>query len=166
MTTMEAEEHVQNIRGSVRPQHVDERRAPCRSCWLLLMLVPAQVLLRSAPPDKNKELDIVFYRPPADRDSRAHGRFLCREATSAAGSAAGRACTRAETETERSGWSRRAWETGTRRQVRRRAFRWSRSHSRRSGKAGILAFKDKFASLCTGQGRAASRSRCALRRRR
>jgi hypothetical protein len=29
----------------------------------LLMLVPAQVLLRSAPPE-NKELDIVFYRPP------------------------------------------------------------------------------------------------------
>src|SRR5690349_6756626 len=28
----------------------------------LVMLVPAQVLLRSAPP--NKELDIVFYRPP------------------------------------------------------------------------------------------------------
>src|SRR5215510_8908722 len=27
-----------------------------------LMLIPAQVLLRSAPP--NKELDIVFYRPP------------------------------------------------------------------------------------------------------
>src|SRR5262245_30801302 len=28
----------------------------------LLMLIPAQVLLRSEPP--NKELDIVFYRPP------------------------------------------------------------------------------------------------------
>jgi len=28
----------------------------------LLMLIPAQVLLRSAPP--NRELDIVFYRPP------------------------------------------------------------------------------------------------------
>ena len=28
----------------------------------VLMLIPAQVLLRSAPP--NKELDIVFYRPP------------------------------------------------------------------------------------------------------
>src|SRR5205823_8417039 len=27
-----------------------------------LMLIPAQVLLRSEPP--NKELDIVFYRPP------------------------------------------------------------------------------------------------------
>src|SRR5207342_3292651 len=28
----------------------------------VLLLIPAQVLLRSAPP--NKELDIVFYRPP------------------------------------------------------------------------------------------------------
>src|SRR5688572_17623067 len=28
----------------------------------VLMLIPAQVLLRSEPP--NKELDIVFYRPP------------------------------------------------------------------------------------------------------
>src|SRR5438067_12092475 len=28
----------------------------------VLMLIPAQVLLRSAPP--NKELDIDFYRPP------------------------------------------------------------------------------------------------------
>ncbi|PYS10542.1 MAG: hypothetical protein DMG17_24585, partial [Acidobacteria bacterium] len=27
-----------------------------------LMLIPAQLLLRSEPP--NKELDIVFYRPP------------------------------------------------------------------------------------------------------
>src|SRR5262252_3303944 len=29
---------------------------------VVLMLIPAQVLLRSQPP--NKELDIVFYRPP------------------------------------------------------------------------------------------------------
>src|SRR5215471_17355246 len=29
---------------------------------VLLLLIPAQVLLRSEPP--NKELDIVFYRPP------------------------------------------------------------------------------------------------------
>src|SRR5438034_6046560 len=28
----------------------------------VLMLIPAQVLLRSEPP--NKELDLVFYRPP------------------------------------------------------------------------------------------------------
>src|SRR5262245_5779366 len=32
---------------------------------LLLMLLPAEMLLRSAPPDtKKEELDIVFYRPP------------------------------------------------------------------------------------------------------
>src|SRR5262245_47856364 len=30
----------------------------------VLMLVPAAGLLRSAPPKKNVELDIVFYRPP------------------------------------------------------------------------------------------------------
>src|SRR5215475_12703405 len=29
---------------------------------VVLMLIPAQVLLRSQPP--NKELDVVFYRPP------------------------------------------------------------------------------------------------------
>ena len=43
---------------------------------VLLMLVPAQALLRSAPPEKN-EVDIVFYRPPADRGPRARGPASC-----------------------------------------------------------------------------------------
>src|SRR5260370_40275620 len=53
---------------------------------VLLMIIPAQLLLRSEPP--NKELDIVFYRPPESAvKSRAASRPMPR-GTSEAGAPA------------------------------------------------------------------------------
>ena len=76
----------------------------------VLMLIPAQALLRSEPP-KGKELDIVFYRPPEIAVTRARG-FAgpVPEERLRPVPQQGRLHPR-ETETERPCRSRHAWQT-------------------------------------------------------
>src|SRR6266702_1108636 len=89
---------------------------------VLLMIIPAQLLLRSETP--NKELDIVFYRPPEIAvEARAVSRPMPR-GTSEAGSPPGAPAPA----------------------LKPRPHAPARPESK-VGKAGILAFKDKFASL-------------------
>src|SRR6266498_2130680 len=73
----------------------------------LLMLVSASLLLHTAP-QKKREVDVVFYRPPSVAvPARAS---TCRRKDR--GPARG-ASTRTETETECSGRPGRAWKAGT-----------------------------------------------------
>src|SRR5260370_20506506 len=108
----------------------------------VLMLIPAQLLLRSEPP--NKELDIVFYRPP---EIAAKARSVSRpmpKGTSEAGSPPGAPAPalkpkpNAPAGPDRSGKAELppGPETG-----------FPVDPTPKVGNVGILAFKDKFASL-------------------
>jgi hypothetical protein len=108
----------------------------------VLMLIPAQLLLRSEPP--NKELDIVFYRPPEiAAKARAVSRPMPRGA-SEAGSPPGAPAPalkpkpNAPAGPDRSGKAELppGPETGL-----------PVDPKPKVGNVGILAFKDKFASL-------------------
>jgi len=109
-----------------------------------LMLIPAQVLLRSEPP--NKELDIVFYRPPEIAvNARAVSRPMPR-GTSEGGSPPGapapalkpRPNAPAGPDLPGKAELPPGPEVG---------FPVEPKPEPKVGKAGILAFKDKFASL-------------------
>jgi len=108
----------------------------------VLMLIPAQLLLRSEPP--NKELDIVFYRPPEiPVNSRAVSRPIPRGA-SEAGSPSGAAAPALKPKPNAPAGPDLAGkaelppgpEVGVPVEPKPKV-----------GNAGILAFKDKFASL-------------------
>src|SRR5216683_3708514 len=108
----------------------------------VLMLIPAQLLLRSEPP--NKELDIVFYRPPEIAvKARAVSRPMPK-GTSEAGSPPGAPAPalkpklNAPAGPDRPGKAELppGAETG-----------FPVDPKPKVGNAGILAFKDKFASL-------------------
>src|SRR5213594_3534393 len=110
-----------------------------------LMLIPAQLLLRSEPP--NKELDIVFYRPPEIAvKPRAVSLPTPRGTTAAAGSPPGAPAPalkpkpNAPAGPDRPGTAELppGPEVG---------FPVEPKPEPKVGKAGILAFKDKFASL-------------------
>ena len=110
-----------------------------------LMLIPAQVLLRSEPP--NKELDIVFYRPPEIAvKPRAVSLPTPRGTTAAAGSPPGAPAPALKPKPNAPAGPDRPGpaelppgpEVG---------FPVEPKPEPKVGKAGILAFKEKFASL-------------------
>jgi len=110
VTTMEAKSIFKNVRGSDGPQHGEEPSDPCLRYGRADGLTGASAVSQRAP---NKELDIVFYRPPEIAvNSRTVSRPMPRGA-SEAGSPTGGACTCAETEAERPGRSRPGWQSGT-----------------------------------------------------
>jgi hypothetical protein len=107
-----------------------------------LMVIPAQALFRSEPP--NKELDIVFYRPPEIAiNSRAVSRPIPREAT-ASGSPSGAAAPALKPKPNVPAGpdlaGRAELPLGPEVSV-------PVEPKPKVGNAGILAFKDKFASL-------------------
>src|SRR5262249_51991605 len=132
---------------------------------ILLMLVPAGALLRSAPP--KKELDIVFYRPstipiPAPDPPGPRPAPCATNDSGRAPAGARGACTRGETETERPARSRPAWIAGTP----------TRSGGERSRGPAATAqgWKGRYPGIQgqdrepgNRQDRAESRCRCALR---
>ena len=105
-----------------------------------LMVIPAQALFRSEPP--NKELDIVFYRPPEiPVNSRTVSRPMPRggsEATPGAPAPALKPKPNAPAGPDMSGKAELppGPEVGSPAEAKQKV-----------GSAGILAFKDKFASL-------------------
>jgi hypothetical protein len=109
---------------------------------LLFLLLPAQMLLRSAPTDKNKELDIVFYRPPAVAIPASAVPISVPRAKIAAGSPAGAPAPAANPKPNAPDGPDKPGkpelppgpEEGY-------------AVKEKVGKSGILAFKDKFASL-------------------
>src|ERR1051325_3649343 len=109
----------------------------------VLMLIPAQVLLRSEPP--NKELDLVFYRPPEIARPRTVSVPPAR-GNDAAGSLPGAPAPAVKPKPNAPAGPDRLGkaelppgpEVG---------FPVEPKPEPRAGKAGILAFKDKIASL-------------------
>src|SRR5215831_6158562 len=107
---------------------------------LVLMLIPAQVLLRSQPP--NKELDMVFYRPPeiavkAEAGSRP---MRSSEAASPAGAPAPALKPRPNARPGPDLAGKAELPPGP-------EAGYPAEAKSKVGNAGILAFKDKFASL-------------------
>src|SRR6266581_4480350 len=110
-----------------------------------LMLIPAQVLLRSQPP--NKELDIVFYRPPEIAvKPRAVSLPTPRGTTAAGGSPPGAPAPALKPKPNAPAGPDRPGpaELPPGPQV---GFPVEPKPEPKVGKSGILAFKEKFASL-------------------
>jgi len=110
-----------------------------------LMLIPAQLLLRSEPP--NKELDIVFYRPPEIAvKPRAVSLPTPRGTTAAAGSPPGAPAPALKPKPNAPAGPDRPGpaELPPGPQV---GFPVEPKPEPKVGKSGILAFKEKFASL-------------------
>src|SRR5215475_5473239 len=109
-----------------------------------LMLIPAQVLLRSEPP--NKELDIVFYRPPEIAVKPRAVSLPISRGTNEAGSAPGEPAPALKPKpTATAGPDRHGpAELPPGPEV---GFPVEPKPEPKAGKAGILAFKDKIASL-------------------
>src|SRR5881296_1846079 len=110
----------------------------------LLMLIPAQVLLRSAPP--NRELDIVFYRPPEIEVKAQPVSSPMPRGANDAGSPPGAPARALKPKPNApAGPDRRGpAELPPGPEV---GFPVEPKPEPKVGKAGILAFKDKFASL-------------------
>ncbi len=110
----------------------------------LLMLIPAQTLLHSAPP--NKQLDIVFYRPPEIAVPARAVPLSPSRATTAAGSPAGAPAPARNPKPDLpagpDGPGKPELPPGP--EV---GYPAETQPEQKVGKAGILAFKDKFASL-------------------
>ncbi len=111
---------------------------------LMLVLVPAQMMLRSAPP--NKQVDIVFYRPPEiEVPAPAVPPALARGTTAAGsppGSPAPALKPRPSAPAGPDGPGKPELPPGP-----EEGFRAEPQPETKVGKPGILAFKDKFASL-------------------
>src|SRR5688572_6390826 len=113
---------------------------------LLLMLVSTQVVLHSEPPKKNEELDIVFYRPPAV-EVPVHAVPVPPRPTVAgipAGAPAPAVKPRPNAPDGPDGPGKPDLPSGPEESYRVEA---EPQPERKAGKAGILAFKDKFTSL-------------------
>src|SRR5438445_2295118 len=110
----------------------------------VLMLIPAQVLLRSAPP--NKELDIVFYRPPEIEVKARPVSLPMPRGTNEAGSPPGAPAPALKPKPNApAGPDRRGpAELPPGPEV---GFPVEPKPEPKVGKTGILAFKDKIASL-------------------
>src|SRR5512146_692663 len=112
----------------------------------LLMLVSAQTLLRSAPP--NKQLDIVFYRPPEIEVPAPAVPVPLARGTTEAGSPPGAPAParnpRPDAPAGPDGPGKPKLPPGPEEGV---AAEAQPQPEQKVGKAGILAFKDKFASL-------------------
>ena len=130
---------------------------------VVLMLIPAQVLLRSEAP--NKELDIVFYRPAGDPSQRT-SRFASDAARDdCAGSPPGAPAPALKPKPNAPPGpdlpGKAELPPGP-----EMGFPVEPKPESNVGKAGILALKDKIASLAQDTVVVASRSRCASRCRR
>ena len=110
----------------------------------LLILVGAQTLLRSAPTKKERELDIVFYHPPAIAVPAAP--LPLPRGTTAAGAPAGAPAPAVKRKPNAPAGPDRPGKPelppGP-----EEGFKAEAPPEPKAGKAGILAFKDKFASL-------------------
>ena len=129
---------------------------PSRGMWtslaihvflmVLLLLVSGQALLRSAPP--NREVDIVFYRPPEIAITAAAVPRPLPRATAAAGSGLGApapaAKPRPNAPSGPDGPGKPDLPSGPEEGYR---VETQPEPQPKVGNAGILAFKDKFASL-------------------
>jgi hypothetical protein len=109
-----------------------------------LMLIPAQVLLRSEPP--NRELDIVFYRPPEIAVKARAVSLPIPAGTDAAGSPPGAPAPALKPKPNAPAGPDKPGEAelppGP-----EMGFPVEPKPEPKAGKAGILAFKDKIASL-------------------
>src|SRR5512142_252826 len=112
----------------------------------LLMLVPGQALLRSAP--RKKQLDIVFYRPPAIKVAAPAVPLPVPRGTTAAGLPAGAPAPALKPKPNApagpDGPGKPELPSGPEQGFRADA---QPEPPPKVGKAGILAFKEKFASL-------------------
>ena len=151
MTTMETKRSMFKAFGAPSGRSMLTSVAIHVPVLALLMLLPAQALLRSAA--TKKEIDIVFYRP-------ARGRASSGARDGSGWGPTGGACTRAETETERRARPRPAWETGT--PARSGGGRSRGPAATAEGwKRGHPGIQGQVREPGTGQDRAASRSRAA-----
>jgi hypothetical protein len=107
---------------------------------LLLLIVPAKMLLPSTPP--RKELDIVFYRAPKIEVPAPVVQPSVKEKTSAAGAPAPALNPRPNTPPGPDRPGRPELPPGP---------DAAQQQQQKVGRAGILAFKDQFASLATDQ---------------
>jgi hypothetical protein len=107
---------------------------------LLLLIVPAKMLLPSKPP--RKELDIVFYRAPKIEVPAPVVQPSVKERTSAAGAPAPALHPRPNTPPGPDRPGRPDLPPGP---------DAAAQQAEKAGRAGILAFKDQFASLATDQ---------------
>src|SRR5215831_8819150 len=114
---------------------------------IVVMLLPAQVLLKSATP--RKEIDIVFYRPPEIRLPARAIPLPLTKATSTAGSPAGAPAPAAKPRPNAppgpDGIGRPELPSGPVESVKVEAQ--PQPQPKKPGSSGILAFKDKLASL-------------------
>src|SRR5206468_5198921 len=101
-------EHVNDIRGSVRPQHADELRVPCRRAGLAAAGTGGGVAPQRAPQETDRHR---LLSSTADQDPRAR-EPASSTARDESGRASGGARARAKAETERLTRPRQAWETG------------------------------------------------------
>ena len=163
MTTMEVEEHFQNIRGSDGPQHGDEPRAPCPRAGRADAHTGASAASQRAPQQRTRHR---LLSSTGDR-GQAASRFAsrCREGRVTAGSPPGAPAPALKPKPNAPAGPDRPGkaelppgpEVG---------FPVEPKPEPKVGNAGILAFKDKIASLAQDTVVRASRSRCASRCRR
>ncbi len=144
MTTMETVRRMFKTAGAPSARSMLKSLALHVLVLALLMLVPGQALLRSAPP--NKQLDIVFYRPPEIKVPVPAAPLPVSRGTTAAGSPAGSPAParnpRPELPPGPDGPGKPELPPGP--EV---GYPSEVQPEQKVGKAGLLAFKDKFASL-------------------
>jgi hypothetical protein len=111
----------------------------------VLMLIPAQMLLRSEPP--NKELDIVFYRPPEIAVKPIAVSVATPKGTNEAGSPPGAPAPARKPKPNAPAGPDLPSKSAELPPGPAVGFPVEPKPEPKVGKAGILAFKDKFASL-------------------
>src|SRR5947209_2221970 len=137
---------METARTKLKPSGAPSTRSMLKSmaihCLVLaiLLLVPAKVLLPSKPP--SKELDIVFYRAPKIEVPTPVVQPLARERTTASSTPAPALIPKPNTP---AGPDRRAMPELP------PGPDAAAQQQEKVGKAGILAFKDEFASLAQDQ---------------
>ena len=158
-----SEEQFQSIRGSDGPQHGDEPRAPCPRAGRADAHTGAGAASQRAARTENSTSSSIVHR--RSRSSREPWSLPMPRRTNDGRVPTGSARTRAEAETERAGRSRQAWQAGT--------ATGSGGGLSSGAEARAEGGKDRHPGIQgqvrepgTGQGRAASRSRCASRCRR
>jgi hypothetical protein len=141
VTTMETKS-ILKTSGAPTPRSMAKSMAIHLFVMAVLMVLPAQALFRSDPP--NKELDIVFYRPPEIAvNSRTVSRQLPRGAN-AAGSPPGAPAPALKPKLNAPAGPDRP---GNAELPPGPEVGFPVEPKQKVGNAGILAFKDKFASL-------------------
>jgi len=137
VTTMEIGRRMFRESGALSPRSMVESLLLHVIMLALLMLVGAPLLLRKTPPRNNKEIDVVFYRPPAIPVPAPAVTQPVRETS---GGPAAKPAPRAVEVPE--GPGKPELQPGP---------DVTADAKPNVGKAGILAFKEKFASLAEDQ---------------